>query len=167
MSVTLTAHNCTCLDKAPLFVDGDQGKVYHETCEGYISDIEDFTGLTDPFWNAQLEDRDNAIVIAGVQYRIGSTVYPNKGIGFGGDHFKIKLFSDGQTYDTADLWHQGTVPEEYRGILQDNAKFARIIAVTEYKQCPNCKELMNRETCYKTTCNGAKLTNQESIEVRK
>lgn len=160
-------HPCTCLDKAPLFVDGDQGSVYHETCDGYISDVEDFTGFTDDFWNNQLNDRDNAVVINGEHYRIGSAVYPAKGNGMDGTHHKIKLFNDGMTYDTADLWHQGTVPEEYRGILQDTAKFATIINVVEYKQCPNCKDLMNRDNCYKTSCNGVTLTNAESIEVKR
>jgi hypothetical protein len=162
----MIAHKCICLDKAPLFVDGDQGKVYHEICEGYISDVEDFTGFTDKFWNDQLNSRDDAVVINGEQYRIGSTPYPKKGYGFGGEHYRIKLVENGLTIDTADLWHQGTVPEEYRGVLQDTAKFVRLIKISEYKQCPNCKDLMNRDTCYKTSCNGVTLTNAESLEVK-
>ena len=167
MSVDTMVHPCTCLDKAPLIVDGDTDSVYHADCEGFISDLSDFYGLTDTFWNDQLNERENAVVIAGVQYRIGSKVYPEKGYGFGGDHFKIKLFSDGKTYDTADLWHQGTVPEEYRFILQDNAKFAKIIEVKEYLQCPNCKTIQNRDTCYKTTCPNTPFEYGESIEVKR
>ncbi len=158
-------HPCTCLIKAPLFVDGDTDAVYHEDCEGFVGDICDMS-LNDKFWNDQLSSRDNALVINGNHYRLG-VEYPAKGNGMGGDHHRIKMIETGVVIDTADLWHQGTVPEEYKVVLQDNAKFIRMIKVSEYKQCPNCKELMNRETCYKTTCNGVTLTNQESIEVRK
>lgn len=165
MSVDTMIHPCKCLVKAPLFVDGDTDAVYHETCEGFIGDICDMA-LNESFWNDQLASRDNAVVINGEHYRIGSTPYPAKGFGFGGDHYRIKLLENGLTIDTADLWHQGTIPAEYRQILQDNAKFVRMIEVREFKQCPNCKQLMNRDNCFYTTCNKAETTTAESIEVK-
>lgn len=168
MSVdTLTAHNCICLDKAPVIVDGDTGAVYHDHCEGYIASVDDFPALTDKFWNDQMQNRDNSVNIAGVQYRIGSTPYPKKGYGFGGDHFRIKLLENGDIIDTADLWHQGTIPEEYRDILQDNAIFVRMIDVKEWLECPNCKQLMNRDVCYRTTCPKTKFDNAQRIEVKR
>lgn len=117
------------------------------------------------FWNDQLQDRENAFVINGEHYRTGTATKPSRSNGMSGDFHRIKTFT-GQVIDTVDLWHQGTVPETYRGVLQDTAKFVRMISVSEYKQCPNCKDLMNRDTCYKTTCNGITLTNEERIEVK-
>ena len=162
---TLTAHDCICLDKAPLLVDGDTGAVYHENCEGYIADVDDFPALTDKFWNDQMQNRDNAFIINGEQYRTG-VEYPQKGYGMGGDHHRIEIFENGDWIDTKDLWHQGKIPAEYRGILQDNARFVRMIPVVHYRQCTNCKKLMNRDKCFYTTCNNAPTTSAESIEVK-
>lgn len=164
MSSTMTAHSCICLDKAPLFVDGDQGKVYHEECDGYIADIDEFTGFTDKFWNDQLQSRENALVINGSQYRLG-VEYPAKGYGMNGEHYKIKMLENGAIIDTADLWHQGTVPEEYRNVLQDNAKFVRLIEVAEYLACPNCGTIQNRTECYKTTCRNVQLTSASKVDL--
>ena len=167
MSVdTLTAHACTCLDKTPLFVDGDTDSVYHETCEGYIGDTSDMA-LNDSFWNFQIEDRESAVVINGVHYRIGSKPYPQKGYGFDGEHYRIKMIETGAVIDTRDLWHQGTVPEEYRGILQDTAKFVRLISVSQPVTCPSCKREMNRDECPFTSCVNGKFDYSEKIEVKR
>lgn len=165
MSVTLTAHDCICLDKAPLLVDGDQGKVYHEDCEGFIADVEDFQGFTDTFWNDQLSDRKDAVVINGSQYRSG-VEYPRKGHGMDGRHFKIIRLDTGEVIDTNDLWHQGTVPKEYKGILQDNAKFAKLIEVKQWNTCPTCQSVVNWDHCPFTNCSNDKFKG-ESIEVKR
>lgn len=163
MSVNTLVHPCICLDKAPLIVDGDTDTVYHADCEGVICDTADLAGFIDTFWNDQLGDRKDAVVIAGEQYRLGKP-YPQKGHGMDGSHHKIKMLSTGEVIDTADLWHQGTVPEEYKGILQDNAKFVRIIEVQQWNTCPNCKNTMNRDSCFYTSCDNSKFKG-ERIEV--
>lgn len=165
MSVDTMVHPCTCLIKAPLFVDGDTDAVYHETCEGFIGDICDMA-LNDKFWNDQLTSRENALVINGNHYRLGSATVSRDSNGMGGDFHRIKFLDTGNTVDTVDLWHQGTVPEEYKGILQDNAKFVRMIKVSEFLQCPNCGTIQNRDTCYKTTCPNTPFEYGESIEVK-
>lgn len=87
------------------------------------------TKLNDKFWNDQLSDRTRAIVVKGVHYRIGSTPYPKRGLGFGGSHWKIRMHATNEIIDTCDLWHQGTIPEEYRQVLPDNASFQKTIEV--------------------------------------
>jgi hypothetical protein len=160
----MIAHKCTCLDKTPLFVDGDTEAVYHETCEGFIADISDLP-LTDSFWNEQMTDRNNAVVINGTHYRLGKP-YPQKGYGFNGEHYRIKMLDDGAIVDTCDLWHQGELPEAYHYIMQDNAKFVRMIEVKQWLECPNCKQLMNRETCPFTNCNNENINVGVKIEVK-
>lgn len=115
------------------------------------------------FWEDQLADRTNAFVINGEHYRTGKE-YPQKGYGFGGEHYRIITLA-GQVIDTCDLWHQGTVPPEYRNQLPDNAKFARLIEVKQWNTCPNCKQVMNRETCPFTSCNNENFVKGERIQV--
>lgn len=129
MSTTLIAHKCNCFVKLPYMVDKESENVYHETCEGYIGHVTDFEPLEDSFWNDQLESRENAVVINGTQYRIGSTPYPKKGYGFGGDEFAIKMKDTGEVIKTRDLWHQGDLPEAYKPFVLDNASFVRKIEV--------------------------------------
>lgn len=163
MSINTMVHPCKCLDKTPLIVDGNTDAIYHEACEGFIGDICDMS-LTDKFWNEQIADRNKAVIIAGEQYRLG-VQYPSKGYGFNGEHYKIKMLETGVILDTADLWHQGKIPKEYKGILQDNAKFVRLIEVKQWNACPNCKQLMNRDSCPFTSCDNSKFKG-ERIEVR-
>lgn len=119
--------------------------------------------MNDAFWNSQLKDRDNAFVINGEHYRTGKA-YPQKGYGFNGEHYRIVTLA-GQVIDTCDLWHQGTVPQEYKEVLPDNAKFARLIEVKQWNTCPNCKNTMNRETCFYTSCSNENFVKGESIKV--
>ena len=116
------------------------------------------------FWNDQLQDRENAFVINGEHYRIGTATKPSRSNGMGGDFHRIKTFT-GQVIDTVDLWHQGTVPEEFRSLLPDNAKFVRMIEVKEWNTCPNCKRVMNRNTCPFTSCSNEVFTKGERIQV--
>lgn len=121
--------------------------------------------MNDAFWNSQLQDRENAFVINGNHYRTGKP-YPEKGYGFNGEHYKIITLA-GEVIDTCDLWHQGTVPAEYRELLPDNAKFAKIINVNTKHTCPNCqRELTNWDHCPFTSCSNDKFETSELIKVR-
>lgn len=42
--------------------------------------------------------------------------------GFGGRKFIIQFF-DGRVIESHDLWHQGTIPDQFREMLPDNAVF--------------------------------------------
>lgn len=81
------------------------------------------------FWTKTLDG--NAIIIDGVCYHDGGRVDKNyRGfIGFGGREWLIAM-SDGRIISTNNLWHNGTVPEEYREQHPDNAKF---ISMEDYK----------------------------------
>ena len=95
------------------------------------------------FWADQLRDRKDAVVIDGEHYRFSSEAVienpdPNKSLadlaeeyesagskgakGMGGGKILIQ-YPNGRVVITDDLWHQGTVPAEYRCLLSNNAKF--------------------------------------------
>lgn len=65
---------------------------------------------------------DERIVVEGKHYIAGKENGPTSFRGFGGRHFTIEFF-DGRKLETTNLWHQGTIPEHYRGRLPDNAKW--------------------------------------------
>lgn len=87
----------------------------------------------DEFWEMQLGDRSNALVINGKHYRIGSsngrTVAGFKG--FGGRKFKIQMLpgplgygdTEMEPFDVDDLWFQGQIPPKWRDRLPDTARF--------------------------------------------
>ena len=67
-----------------------------------------------------------SLVINGVHYTHGGM---KVGVrkdwrGSNGRHYKIKML-DGTIVETNDLWHQGTIPEEFREYLPDNAEFIK------------------------------------------
>ena len=117
------------------------------------------------FWLDQLQNRSNAVVINGSHYRIGSTPYPAKGYGFGGDEFRIKL-NTGEEIRTKDLWHQGEIPETMLHLFPNTGRWIRTIEVKQFKECPSCHTQQNRDTCYKTTCYNVKTINEQKVEVR-
>ena len=80
------------------------------------------------FWEDQLKSRTDAFVIKGEHYRIGSESDPKKFKGMGGAKHIIQA-KNGERIVTTNLWHQGTVPEEYRELLPDSASFVRKINV--------------------------------------
>jgi hypothetical protein len=170
MSSTFIAHKCACKEPKLGIVDGDTDAVYCGNCDGVLGDLADVMvsplnpTLNDPFWNSQLEDRSNAVVINRNHYRIGTATKPSRNNGMGGDFHRIKLFN-GEVIDTVDLWHQGTVPAEYSEALPDNAKFVRMIEVKQWLTCPNCKREMNRNTCPFTSCDNSTF-GAEKIEVK-
>lgn len=75
----------------------------------------------DDFWDFQLSNPEDAVIINGNHYRIGSTPYPKKGYGFGGQEFTIRILATGEVVKTCDLWGQGEVPEFYH--IKDTAEF--------------------------------------------
>jgi len=74
------------------------------------------------FWSEKISRRNNreVAIINHNHYIIGDSKGATKGMS--GAKHKIHFF-DGWTVETDDLWHQGEIPEEFRGVLEDNAKF--------------------------------------------
>ena len=75
------------------------------------------------YWTlkVELKDDQSSVRIDGVQYFIGSEI--NKAFsGFGGHEFNIRFF-DGRLVKTNNLWHNGTIPAQFRTKLTDNAEF--------------------------------------------
>lgn len=79
------------------------------------------------FWrqHATLANDPCSVRVGGKHYRIlaeGDGPCGPAFRGFGGARFDIE-FLDGRRVTTRNLWHQGTIPEHFRGRLPDNAKF--------------------------------------------
>lgn len=69
-------------------------------------------------WN--MRNDDNVVRIDNQHYIISSNQDRSKGMS--GSGFVIK-FDDGRILTTYNLWHQGQIPERFRSILPNNAKF--------------------------------------------
>lgn len=82
--------------------------------------------FNDSFWEerVQLKKENRLIIIKGEAYvDAGKTTDLYCGFnGFGGREFKIKM-NTGEIIETNNLWHNGTVPENYAKQLEDNAIF--------------------------------------------
>jgi len=78
------------------------------------------------FWDKKIEYKDepHMVRIEGQHYIIGSEFEDPINCGYGGRKFVIK-FKDGRKVVTHNLWHQGTIPDELRNILTDNATFSK------------------------------------------
>ncbi len=74
------------------------------------------------FWSEKISIRHDSNVarIDGKHYIIGDGKGAVKGMS--GAKYKIQ-FDSGRMVETDDLWHQGTIPEDFRRVLYDNAKF--------------------------------------------
>ena len=68
-------------------------------------------------------DEARKAIIDGKHYMIGGEGYLFRGNG--GREFHI-LFHDGREVRTMNLWEQGEIPEEFRSLLPDNAKFVPV-----------------------------------------
>lgn len=87
------------------------------------------------FWDAKVKWRENGDTngFGGVCARIDGNHYvigkeDNKAgfRGFAGHKFVIEFISgphQGKIIETTNLWHQGKIPEEYRELLPDNARW--------------------------------------------
>lgn len=76
------------------------------------------------YWNEIIKEKERHVIIKGVCYFIGGLLSPNYTgfAGFGGRVFYIKYF-DGRIVRTNNLWFNGDIPQEYREVLKDEAKF--------------------------------------------
>ncbi len=76
------------------------------------------------FWNEKVKGKDNPNIVRidGTQYFIGDENSNSPVRGYCGRKFKIEKFN-GQIIETTNLWYNGDIPEEFRSVLSDNAKF--------------------------------------------
>lgn len=75
------------------------------------------------FWNMQLEDRSNAIVIDHKHYRVVPETSQTRIRGFGGRKYTIQLLEDLSLIRTNNLWYQGVIPPALWPLFPDNARF--------------------------------------------
>lgn len=83
---------------------------------------EDFVFWGPDGYLENVTDPADRVVIDGEHYVIREDAGPIRG--FGGRRFDIQFF-DGRTVTTRNLWHQGTVPAEWRHRYPDNAAFVQ------------------------------------------
>lgn len=83
---------------------------------------EDFVFWGPDGYLENVTDPVDRVVIDGEHYVIREDAGPIRG--FGGRRFDIQFF-DGRTVTTRNLWHQGTVPAEWRHRYPDNAAFVQ------------------------------------------
>lgn len=76
--------------------------------------------FTKKFWNEIIEEKEKHIFIDGKSYQLGSEKSKYKA--FDGEEFKIEL-NAGEIITTTNLWCQGEIPNEFRGVLADTARF--------------------------------------------
>lgn len=79
------------------------------------------------FWlnRAEIAKDPMSAIVAGTAYFVEPDRRDHQDwAGFGGRRFDIEWF-DGRKVTTHNLWHQGTVPERFRDLIPDNARFAR------------------------------------------
>lgn len=75
-------------------------------------------------WQQLAKEQDKTrLIINGQTYKDGGNSPKSRSdfLGFGGRKWKIE--QDGVVFETNNLWSGGTIPNEYRYLLPDNAKF--------------------------------------------
>lgn len=77
-------------------------------------------------WRKTAKEPD-LIIIEGTVYRDGGRKSKDyRGfLGFGGREFSIEML-DGRKVETNNLWHGGAVPEVWRSVFPDNARWKQI-----------------------------------------
>ena len=75
-------------------------------------------------WQHRLDQEGNRVwaIIDGKHYVLCPHTDANWPVGMGGQRFTI-LFNDGRVVECDNLWHQGQIPEHFRDVMQDNARF--------------------------------------------
>lgn len=83
--------------------------------------------FTKHYWLERVKNKDSKkqVIAKGVIYQIDSENDISSFRGFGGTKFVIHFF-DGRKVFTSNLWHNGTVPDEFRDQLPDNAEFGDV-----------------------------------------
>lgn len=83
--------------------------------------------FTKHYWLERVKNKDSKrqVVAKGVVYQISDENSISSFRGFDGAKFVIHFF-DGRKVFTSNLWHNGTVPDEFRDQLPDNAEFGDI-----------------------------------------
>ena len=83
--------------------------------------------FTKHYWMERVKNRDSKrqVIAKGVVYQIGDENDISSFRGFSGAKFVIHFFDKRKVF-TSNLWHNGTVPDEFRGLLPDNAEFGDI-----------------------------------------
>lgn len=72
------------------------------------------------FWSEIAAKREDYLIIDGHSFSTGSESDPFKGMG--GRLFYIET-NDGSKIKTTNLWHQGKIPDVWRDVLPDSARF--------------------------------------------
>ncbi|KPM55780.1 hypothetical protein ACG83_10935 [Frankia sp. R43] len=71
--------------------------------------------------NGDRTDKGQQVIRSGGEhYVVGPEGDPLPG--FGGHPFAFRLDEGGELFHTANLWHQGAIPDEYADQLPDNAE---------------------------------------------
>lgn len=88
----------------------------------YIGEVCSEECYTKKFWTDIINNtpEEKRVVVKGNHYIIGNENAITKG--FDGYPYTIQ-FNDGRVVKTTNLWNQGIIPEDFRNILKDNAKF--------------------------------------------
>jgi hypothetical protein len=81
---------------------------------------------SDAYWDQQVDaEPAKRVVVDGTHYRLGpdrkSGAKDMKG--FAGRRWEIEYLDGRPSVATNDLWYQGKIPEKYRPLLPDNARF--------------------------------------------
>lgn len=80
----------------------------------------------DHYWLERVHNQDSPtqVVINGCVYQIGEEDSMSSFRGFDGARFEIEFY-DGRKVVTTNLWSNGEIPEKFRELIKDNAKFIR------------------------------------------
>lgn len=80
------------------------------------------------FWRGIIDNQNSDCVrVNGEHYYIQPDLdciqpFPDSFAGHGGAKFNIR-FNDGRMIETRNLWSQGAIPDSFRSLLPDNARF--------------------------------------------
>lgn len=78
----------------------------------------------DLFWQEQINDRSNAVVVGLNHYRIGDEMAGGtEHSGHGGRRFGLRDLLTGKVTETSNLWYQGIIPPKFREALPPTHEF--------------------------------------------
>lgn len=87
--------------------------------------FECFHAFDSDYWLQQVDSDPAArVVVGGTHYRLGPNRPGNNDLkGFAGRRWEIEYLDGRPSVVTNDLWYQGKIPEQYRSLIPDNARF--------------------------------------------